>query len=91
LWVVSDAPAEGFYRKVGFVDTGERVPGGPVFSVYRVQLQSRRVEPRWGERAIVYEKAKPAASRTTGSPQAPVWTLTAIAYPVALPIQMGSN
>jgi N-acetylglutamate synthase-like GNAT family acetyltransferase len=48
LWVVPDTPAEGFYRKVGFADTGERVPsrvpGGPVFSVYRVQLQSRPVE-----------------------------------------------
>jgi N-acetylglutamate synthase-like GNAT family acetyltransferase len=48
LWVLPDPPAEGFYRKVGFVDTGERVPsrvpGGPVFSVYRVQLQSRPVE-----------------------------------------------
>lgn len=42
LWVVPDPPAEGFYRKVGFVDTGERVPsrvpGGPLFTVYRVQF-----------------------------------------------------
>ena len=39
LWVIPDAPAEGFYKKMGFSDTGERVPsrvpGGPVFSVYR--------------------------------------------------------
>jgi GNAT superfamily N-acetyltransferase len=42
LWVLPDPPAEGFYRKVGFADTGERtpsrVPRGPVFSVYRIQL-----------------------------------------------------
>jgi GNAT superfamily N-acetyltransferase len=40
LWVVPDPPAEGFYRALGFSDTGERVPsrvsGGPVFSVYRI-------------------------------------------------------
>jgi ribosomal protein S18 acetylase RimI-like enzyme len=42
LWVFPDPPAEGFYVKVGFSDTGERVrsrvPGGPVFSTYRIQL-----------------------------------------------------
>ena len=42
LWVIPDAPAEGFYKKMGFSDTGERVPsrvpGGPVFSVYRIDL-----------------------------------------------------
>jgi GNAT superfamily N-acetyltransferase len=42
LWVVPDPPAEGFYLKAGFSDTGERVPsrvrGGPVFSVYQIQL-----------------------------------------------------
>jgi GNAT superfamily N-acetyltransferase len=39
LWVLPDPPAEGFYRKAGFLDTGarvpSRVPGGPLFSVYR--------------------------------------------------------
>jgi GNAT superfamily N-acetyltransferase len=43
LWVLPDPPAESFYRRVGFTDTGERtpsrVPGGPVFSVHRLQLQ----------------------------------------------------
>jgi ribosomal protein S18 acetylase RimI-like enzyme len=38
LWVIPDPPAEGFYRALGFSDTGERVPsrvsGGPLFSVY---------------------------------------------------------
>lgn len=38
LWVLPDPPAEGFYKALGFSDTGERVPsrvrGGPVFSVY---------------------------------------------------------
>jgi GNAT superfamily N-acetyltransferase len=42
LWVLPDPPAEGFYVKAGFSDTGERVPsrvpGGPVFSTYRIQL-----------------------------------------------------
>jgi len=42
LWVIPDPPAEGFYEKMGFSDTGERVPsrvpGGPVFSVYRIDL-----------------------------------------------------
>src|SRR5581483_12437588 len=42
LWVVPDPPAEGFYVKAGFSDTGERVPsrvpGGPAFSTYRIQL-----------------------------------------------------
>ena len=42
LWVIPDPPAVGFYEKTGFSDTGERVasrvPGGPVFSVYRIHL-----------------------------------------------------
>jgi GNAT superfamily N-acetyltransferase len=42
LWVVPDPPAEGFYLKAGFFDTGERVSsrvsGGPPFCVYRIQL-----------------------------------------------------
>lgn len=42
LWVLPDPPAEGFYLKTGFSDTGERVssrvPGGPRFCVYRIQL-----------------------------------------------------
>jgi GNAT superfamily N-acetyltransferase len=42
LWVLPDPPAEGFYVKAGFSDTGERVPsrvaGGPVFSTYRIRL-----------------------------------------------------
>jgi len=42
LWVLPDPPAEGFYLKRGFLDTGERVPsriaGGPVFSLLRIQL-----------------------------------------------------
>jgi ribosomal protein S18 acetylase RimI-like enzyme len=44
LWVVPDHPAIGFYEKMGFSDTGERVPfrvpGGPEFSVYRIALQA---------------------------------------------------
>lgn len=40
LWVLPDPPAEGFYRVLGFSDTGERVPsrvsGGPIFAVYRI-------------------------------------------------------
>jgi len=42
VWVVPDPPAEGFYLRLGFVGTGERmpsrVPGGPLFSVYRLRL-----------------------------------------------------
>lgn len=42
LWVLPDPPAEGFYKAIGFSDTGERVPsrvsGGPVFSVYCVAV-----------------------------------------------------
>jgi GNAT superfamily N-acetyltransferase len=44
LWVLPDPPAEGFYLKAGFSDTGERVPSrvpdGPVFSVFRIGLLS---------------------------------------------------
>jgi GNAT superfamily N-acetyltransferase len=44
LWVLPDPPAEGFYVKMGFSDTGERVrsrvPGGPIFSNYRIQLSA---------------------------------------------------
>ena len=40
--VLPDPPSEGFYLRMGFVDTGERVPsrvaGGPVYCVYRVHL-----------------------------------------------------
>lgn len=43
LWVLPDPPAEGFYRRLGFSDTGERVPsrvsGGPIFSVYRRAIE----------------------------------------------------
>ncbi len=49
LWVLPDPPAEGFYGKVGFSDTGERVasrvPGGPVFSVYRIQVSRELAVP----------------------------------------------
>jgi len=42
LWVVPDPPAEGFYQRMGFVDTGERipsrVPGGPLFCAYLIRL-----------------------------------------------------
>ena len=42
LWVLPDPPAEGFYRKVGFADTGERVQSrvidGPVFSVFCIEV-----------------------------------------------------
>jgi GNAT superfamily N-acetyltransferase len=42
LWVLPDPPAAGFYLKVGFSDTGERVPsrvpGGPIFAAYRMRL-----------------------------------------------------
>ncbi len=44
LWVLPDPPAEGFYVKTGFSDTGERVPsrvpGGPLFFTYRIQLSA---------------------------------------------------
>jgi GNAT superfamily N-acetyltransferase len=47
LWVLPDPPAEGFYRAVGFSDTGERVPsrvsGGPIFSVYCHHVQSEPI------------------------------------------------
>ena len=40
--VMPDPPSEGFYAELGFVDTGERmpsrVPGGPVFAVYRIRI-----------------------------------------------------
>jgi GNAT superfamily N-acetyltransferase len=39
LTTLPDPPAEEFYRRMGFEDTGERtpsrVPGGPVFSVFK--------------------------------------------------------
>ncbi len=42
LWVLPDPYSEGFYVKVGFSDTGERVPSrvpsGPMFSVYRIRF-----------------------------------------------------
>jgi GNAT superfamily N-acetyltransferase len=42
LWVFPDPPAVGFYVKMGFSDSGERVPsrvpGGPIFSTYRIHL-----------------------------------------------------
>jgi GNAT superfamily N-acetyltransferase len=42
LWVLPDPPAAGFYAKVGFSDTGERVPsrvpGGPTFAAYCIRL-----------------------------------------------------
>jgi GNAT superfamily N-acetyltransferase len=42
LLVLPDPPAEGFYRKVGFEDTGlrvkSRVPDGPSFSVLKKHL-----------------------------------------------------
>lgn len=41
VWVLADPPAEGFYRKQRFVDTGERVssrvPGGPVLSLLKIR------------------------------------------------------
>jgi len=44
LWVFPDPPAQGFYEKLGFSDTGERVPsrvpGGPVYSTYRIRLST---------------------------------------------------
>ena len=43
LYVVPDPPAEGFYSRMGFVDTGareaSRVPGGPVFSVFKIEFR----------------------------------------------------
>jgi GNAT superfamily N-acetyltransferase len=46
LWVMPDPPAEGFYRKMGFTDTGERVPSrvpnGPVFHVYHMRPGNHR-------------------------------------------------
>lgn len=45
LHVLPDPPAKGFYEKLGFVDTGDRVPSrvptGPDFSVLRVGLPLR--------------------------------------------------
>ena len=42
LYVLPDPPAKGFYEKLGFVDTGDRVPSrvpnGPDFSVLRIEL-----------------------------------------------------
>jgi GNAT superfamily N-acetyltransferase len=42
LSVLPDPPSEGFYLRMGFKDSGKRVPsrvpGGPVFSVYRLRL-----------------------------------------------------
>ncbi len=42
LWVIPDPPAAGFYKRMGFSDTGEqvpsRVPGGPMFTVYRIRV-----------------------------------------------------
>ncbi|MEJ0005895.1 MAG: GNAT family N-acetyltransferase [Steroidobacteraceae bacterium] len=42
VWVLPDPPAEGFYLRLGFTDTGERVqsrvPGGPIFCLYRRQI-----------------------------------------------------
>jgi GNAT superfamily N-acetyltransferase len=42
LWVLPDPPAEGFYKALGFSDTGERVPsrvrGGPIFAVYCIPV-----------------------------------------------------
>lgn len=49
LWVLPDPPAEGFYRALGFSDTGERVPsrvpGGPVFSAYSIAIPHGASEP----------------------------------------------
>jgi GNAT superfamily N-acetyltransferase len=46
LRVLPDPPAEGFYLKAGFFDTGERVPsrvpGGPVFSVYCMRISAEQ-------------------------------------------------
>lgn len=46
LWVLPDPYAEGFYVKLGFSDTGERVPsrvpGGPVFSWFRCWIEPAR-------------------------------------------------
>jgi GNAT superfamily N-acetyltransferase len=44
LWVLPDPPAEGFYFRMGFSHTGERVPsriaGGPVFSVLSIAVRT---------------------------------------------------
>ena len=44
--VLPDPPAEGFYSKLGFTDTGRRVrsrvEGGPEFSVFRLALRPWR-------------------------------------------------
>jgi GNAT superfamily N-acetyltransferase len=49
LWVLPDPPAEGFYRALGFSDTGERIQsrvrGGPVFSVYRISTAEGPTTP----------------------------------------------
>ncbi|MGH7024616.1 MAG: GNAT family N-acetyltransferase [Caulobacteraceae bacterium] len=46
LWVIPDPPAEGFYLRIGFADSGERiasrVPGGPIFSVFHIKLAGRQ-------------------------------------------------
>ena len=46
LRVLPDPPAEGFYVKSGFLDTGERVPsrvlGGPTFSVYSMKISAEQ-------------------------------------------------
>lgn len=40
--MLPDPPSEGFYLRMGFEDSGKRVPsrvpGGPLFSVYRLRL-----------------------------------------------------
>jgi N-acetylglutamate synthase-like GNAT family acetyltransferase len=42
ITVLPDPPSEGFYNRLGFVDTGVRVPsrvsGGPVFSKFSLSL-----------------------------------------------------
>jgi ribosomal protein S18 acetylase RimI-like enzyme len=49
LYVLPDPPAKGFYEKLGFVDTGDRVPSrvanGPEFSVLRIALPAFRRYP----------------------------------------------
>ena len=46
ILVMPDRPSEGFYAKMGFTDSGQRVPsripGGPPFSIYRVSLLHER-------------------------------------------------
>lgn len=48
--VMPDPPSEGFYARLGFRDTGERVPsrvpGGPLFSVYRIHVGAKRVQKK---------------------------------------------